>query len=169
MKDNLDALAVFVAAVLTAIGGFLWQRARAHALSVKTKAEAHVHHAAADRAELAARGNLDADTRRWANLLIENHDTENAELRAEMKQMLLDCKAEREALEERHRREMDEREARYQAQLARVEAELNTLRQENWALRLFLVRNGFEIGTGPLPELGELERIVAPKPKRSHL
>lgn len=162
MAEHLDAVMTFLVALLGAGGLFLYRLRHGQAVTLKAGATAHRGHAAAAIKEAQARLSLDDATREWAEKLIARYDTENAELRAEIR-------AERQALEKAHRQELAELMERHNAErltwgremealrqeLALVRRETEVLRQENLVLRLWLERQGVNVGTGPLALPGE--------------
>jgi chromosome segregation ATPase len=153
LAANLEVVVAALTALLAAMGVFLWRERKSRSHVMVQRSQAHLSHAEAEAKELAARDQLDASARAWAEQLIERYDGEVEELRCEIRAARRECREERIALEEKHARERAEweREKRLHAeQLAQLRARIAAQQREIAQLRVLLERCGFRVGTGPL-------------------
>ena len=129
--DLIAALTTLLTGLIAAAGVFVYRAHKARALQTTAKAEAHVTHAEADKAETEARLSLDTATRQWAATLIERWDRENAELREELRQTREAYHSEIEKLREQYERDKIDLEQRYRLRIEQMQAEIDALRAEN--------------------------------------
>ena len=140
MKEHLDALAVFLVAVIGAIGTFLVNRSKAKARLMCADGEAHKAHASASIEEAQARLSLDSATREWAERLIERFDKESEELRCELTTLRKQYDLAINEMREKYERAMAELKAQYEGEIEELKVQIRELQTENKNLMALYVK-----------------------------
>ena len=140
MTEYLDALALFLAMVIGALGTFLVQRSKAKARLMCAGGEARKAHASASIEEAQARLSLDGATREWAERLIERFDKESEELRCELKRLRKQYDLAMDEMREKYERAMANLQAQYEGEIEELKVQIRELQTENKNLMALYVK-----------------------------